>query len=397
MSANPNAISSAESEIDSGASSFSTTESSGARAAEYMADNLSQAMVQVTRAHQSEQAKSERLHARAADTAERLRVVVHAAAVEEWLTIKQDKKIAQQEAVMSEIAEYMEKIRPMIEAGSGEPFLDCKEVDELEHCLRLKWDKVSNLLIDENDDVLGYCAKDPDTGEWRNILVVQDSHVGGGERDEFLRLLAQGQMISDRASMVDHWTHEEDEEDDECDICPEIMRTPVKSLNARCTHTYCASMCWLSATPPPMTQQHRESEKMNTNLKAENADLKERIARQKKEIAQQEQGERELSEDFDELQRQEALTCVENADLKAEIARQKKEIARQRKLIARWEGWSKSQTITKKSAASAPTAAASALTRVAIIGQEIHQIAKEEDLFNPLGGAALFCAMRSSS
>ena len=387
MSANPNAISSAESEIDSGASSFSTTESSGARAAEYMADNLSQAMVQVTRAHQSEQAKSERLHARAADTAEQLRVAVHAASV---AAIKQDKKIAQQEAVMSEITEYMEKIRPMIEAGSGEPFLDCKEVDELEHCLRLKWDKISNLLIDENDDVVGYCAKDPDTGEWRHILVVQDSHVVGDERDEFLRLLAQGQLISDRASMVDHWTDEEDEEDDECAICPEIVRTPVKSLNARCTHTYCASMCWLSATPPPMTQQHRESEKMNTNLKAENADLKERIARQKKEIAQQEQGERELSEDFDELQRQEALTCVENADLKAEIARQ-------RKIIARWEGWSKSQTITKKSAASAPTAAASALTRVAIIGQEIHQIAKEEDLFNPLGQAALCCAMMSSS
>ena len=90
-----------------------------------------------------------------------------------------------------------------------------------------------------------------------------------------------------------------------------------------------------------MTQQHRESEKMNTNVKAENADLKERISRQKKEIAQQEQGEREAAEDFDELQRQEALTRVENADLKAEIARQ-------RKIIARWEGWSKSQTITKK-------------------------------------------------
>ena len=386
MSANPTA-----------SSCFSTTESSGARAAEYMADNLSQAMVQVTRAHQSEQAKSERLHARAADTAERLRVAVHAAAVEEWLTIKQDKKIAQQEAVMSEIAEYMEKIRPMIEAGGGEPFLDCKEVDELEHCLRLKWDKISNLLIDENHDVVGYCAKDQDTGEWKNILVVQDSHVVvGDERDEFLRLLAQGQLISDRASMVDHWTDEEDEEDDECAICPEIVRTPVKSLNARCTHTYCASMCWLSATPPPMTQQHRESEKMNTNLKAENADLKERIARQKKEIAQQEQGERELSEDFDELQRQLLAeyfsaegTYVENTNLKAEIARQ-------RKIIARWEGWSKSQTITKKSAASAPTAAASALTRVAIIGQEIHQIAKEEDLFNPLGQAALCCAMSSS-
>jgi len=314
MSANPNAISSAESEIDSGASSFSTTESSGARAAEYMADNLSQAMVQVTRAHQSEQAKSERLHARAADTAERLRVVVHAAAVEEWLTIKQDKKIAQQEAVMSEIAEYMEKIRPMIEAGSGEPFLDCKEVDELDG--RFKWDKISNLLIDENDDVVGYCAKDPDTGEWRNILVVQDSHVVvGDERDEFLRLLAQGQLISDRASMVDHWTHEEDEEDDECAICPEIVRTPVKSLNARCTHTYCASMCWLSATPPPMTQQHRESEKMNTNLKAEISRQKEEIARQKWVIVGQ-------REDFDDLQREAGLTYVENADLKAEIARQ---------------------------------------------------------------------------
>ena len=74
-----------------------------------------------------------------------------------------------------------------------------------------------------------------------------------------------------------------------------------------------------------MTQQHRESEKMNTNLKAENADLK-------------------------------------------------AEIARQRKLIARWEGWSKSQTITKKS-----------------------KKPKEEDLFNPLGGAALFSAMMSSS
>ena len=72
-------------------------------------------------------------------------------------------------------------------------------------------------------------------------------------------------------------------------------------------------------------------------LKKENADLKERIARQKTEIAQQEQGERELSEDFDELQRQEALTCAENADLKAEITRQ-------RTIIARWEGWSKSQT-----------------------------------------------------
>ena len=385
MSANPNAISSAESEIDSGASSFSTSESSGARAAEYMADNLSQAMVQVTRAHQSEKAKSERLHARAADAAERLRVAVHAAAV---AAIKQDKYIAQQEAVMTEITEYMEKIRPMIEAGSGEPFLDCKEVDELEHCLRLKWDKISNLLIDENDDVLGYCAKDPDTGEWKNILVVQDSHVVvGDERDEFLRLLAQGQLISDRASMVDHWTDEEDEEDDECAICPEIVRTPVKSLNARCTHTYCASMCWLSATPPPMTQQHRESEKMNTNLKAEisrqkaeiarqkwvivgqredfddlqreagltyveNADLKaeiarqmehnKMIARQKEEIARQRGVIVGHGEDFDELQRQEALTCVENADLKAEIARQ-------RKIIARWEGWSKSQTITKKS------------------------------------------------
>ena len=142
MSANPTA-----------SSCFSTTESSGARAAEYMADNLSQAMVQVTRAHQSEKAKSERLHARAADAAERLRVAVHAASV---AAIKQDKYIAQQEAVMSEITEYMEKIRPMIEAGSGEPFLDCKEVDELEHCLRLKWDKISNLLIDENDDVMGY-------------------------------------------------------------------------------------------------------------------------------------------------------------------------------------------------------------------------------------------------
>ena len=220
--------------------------------------------------------------------------------------------------------------------------------------------------------------------------------ISSAESDEFIRLLAQGQLIDDRAEAAAEAPHEEDEGDDECAICQEIVQTPVKSPNAGCTHTYCASMCWLSATPPPMTQQHRESEKMNTNLKAEHADLKERIARQKKEIAQQEQGERELSEDFDELQRQEALTCVENADLKAEIARQKKEIARQRKLIARWEGWSKSQTITKKSAASAPTAAASALTRVAIIGQEIHQIAKEEDLFNPLGQAALCCAMSSS-
>ena len=150
--------------------------------------------------------------------------------------------------------------------------------------------------------------------------------ISSAESDEFIRLLAQGQLIDDRAEAAAEAPHEEDEGDDECAICQEIVRTPVKSPNAGCTHTYCASLCWLSATPPPMTQQHRESEKMNTNLKAENADLKERIARQKTEIAQQEQGERELSEDFDELQRQEALTCVENADLKAEIADLKTEM-----------------------------------------------------------------------
>ena len=163
--------------------------------------------------------------------------------------------------------------------------------------------------------------------------------ISSAESDEFIRLLAQGQLIDDRAEAAAEAPHEEDEGDDECAICQEIVRTPVKSPNAGCTHTYCASLCWLSATPPPMTQQHRESEKMNTNLKAENADLK-------------------------------------------------AEIARQRKLIARWEGWSKSQTITK-------------VRSIRQIAKEevrsIRQIAKEEDLFNPLGQAALCCAMMSSS